>query len=424
MRRACLLLFLSTSGRAWQQPQASGELSLMTRVRQRMAENLERLPNYTCLETIDRSVRRQVKDKLVFRDRIRLEVGFIEAAEMFGWPGSSHFEPDFLKQIPQAGASGIGSFGGWTHILFGSSAPDFTYAGECTADGRRGSRYNFSVPLLSSKYEIRFGGRAALSAYAGSLCVDPETLDVMVLDVHAEEVPLAVAPVAAVSDVIRYGRARIGSAEFLLPQQDELTITDLEGNVNRNLTRFTACRQYAAESSLSFDDGPAGSAVPEKKIQDLKLPGGIALDLKLETPITFEGFAVGDPITARLNRAIEAPGVFIPKGSTVSGRIWELEQYYQPEKSFTVGLEFSSLTFAGGRAVFHARLVGPRLAVEKRLDSNAVGIETTATSHTEERGLDIDDSSPPRAGVFRVWGGSLRLTRGFHMIWETQSRQP
>ncbi len=76
------------------------------------------------------------------------------------------------------------------------------------------------------------------------------------------------------------------------------------------------------------------------------------------------------------------------------------------------------------RAVFHARLVGPRLAVEKRLDSNAVGIETTATSHTEERGLDIDDSSPPRAGVFRVWGGSLRLTRGFHMIWETQSRQP
>ena len=63
MRRACLLLFLSISGRAWQQPQASGELSLMTRVLQRMAENLERLPNYTCLETIDRSVRRQVKDR-------------------------------------------------------------------------------------------------------------------------------------------------------------------------------------------------------------------------------------------------------------------------------------------------------------------------------------------------------------------------
>ena len=78
-----------------------------------------------------------------------------------------------------------------------------------------------------------------------------------------------------------------------------------------------------------------------------------------------------------------------------------------------MGLEFSSLTFAGGRAVFHARLVGPPLAGEKRRDS-------VATGHTHERRLDIDDSSPG-AGVFRVRGGSLRLTRGFHMIFETQN---
>jgi hypothetical protein len=322
-----------------------------------MAENLAHLPNYTCLETIERSVRRQAKEKLVFRDRIRLEVGFIEANEMFAWPGSSRFEPDFLQQIPQAGASGIGSFGGFTHMLFGPYAPGFTYAGECTADGRRGSRYNFRVPRSSSRYEIRFGGHAALSAYAGSVCVDPDALDVMLVEMRAEEIPLAVAPVAAVSDVIHYGRTRIGSAEFLLPQQDDLAITDVEGNVNRNLTRFTACRQYATESSLSFDDGRAAEPVPQKMIQDLKLPGGITLDLKLETPTTFEDFAVGHPITAQLNRAIEASGVSIPKGATISGRIWELEQYYQPAS---------------------------------------------------------------RAGAFRVWGGSLRLPRGFQMIFETQ----
>ena len=135
-----------------------------------------------------------------------------------------------------------------------------------------------------------------------------------------------------------------------------------------------------------------------------------------------EDFAVGDPITARLNRAIGASGVFIPKGATLSGRVWELEQYYRPEKAFVVGLEFSSLTFAGGRALFHARLVGPRLAIKKRLDSNAMGMETTATAHTEETGLEIDDSSP--RGTFRVWGGSLRLTRGFHIILETQNERP
>lgn len=415
MRHACLLLFLSISMRAWQEPQSE----LVNHVRQRMAENLAHLPNYTCLETIERSVRSRVKEKLVFRDRIHIEVGFIEAKEMFAWPGSSHFEPDFLQKIPQAGASGIGSFAGWTQLLFGSSAPNFTYAGGCTSDGRRGSRYDFHVPLFSSRYEIRFGGRAALSAYSGFLCADPEALDVMMLELRAEEIPLAVAPVAAVSDVIHYARNRIGSAEFLLPQQDELAITDLEGNVNRNLTRFTDCRQYAAESSLSFADDAAAAPVPQKKAQDLKLPRGITLDLKLETPITFEDFAVGDPIAARLNRAIEASGVSIPKGATVSGRIWELEQYYQPEKYFQVSLDFSSLTFAGGRALFHARLVGPRLELAKRLDSSGMAIETATIAHTEEGGLDIDDSSS-RVGVFRIWGGSLRLTRGFHMILETQ----
>jgi hypothetical protein len=390
------MLFLSISTRAWQEPQSA----LVDRVRQRMAENLAHLPNYTCLETIERSVHRQVKEKLVFRDRIRLEVGFFEAKEMFAWPGSSHFEPDFLQQIPQAGASGIGSFGGFTHMLFGPYAPDFTYAGECTADGRRGSRYNFRVPRSSSRYEIRFERHAALSAYAGFLCVDPDALDVMLVEMHAEEIPMAVAPVASVSDVVHYGRTRIGSVEFLLPQQDDLTITDLAGNVNRNLTRFTACRQYATQSSLSFDaDDRAGEPVPQKKIQDWKLPGGITLDLKLETPITFDDFTVGDPITARLDRSIKASGVSIPKGATVSGRIWELEQYQQPEKSFVVALEFSSLTFDGGQALFHARLVGPRLGVE--------------------RGLDIDNSSS-RVGAFRVRGSSLHLPRGFHMIFETQ----
>ena len=81
MRRACLLLFLSISARAWQEPQSSAELALVTRVRQRMAENLAHLPNYTCLETIERSVRRRTKDN-VFRDRVRLEMGFIEAREL------------------------------------------------------------------------------------------------------------------------------------------------------------------------------------------------------------------------------------------------------------------------------------------------------------------------------------------------------
>ncbi|HEY1184946.1 MAG TPA: hypothetical protein VGE89_12225 [Bryobacteraceae bacterium] len=395
-----------------------------------MAENIERLPNYTCLETIERSVRLPDKKKLLFRDRIHLDVAFIGTNEMFAWPGSDHFAADLLQQLPrQAGAAvAIGGFGGWVGSLFGRSAPAFTYDGACLVENRRGSRYIFSVPLLSSGYQIMVGERSATSAYAGSICIDADESDVMMLEVHAEEIAV---PVAAASETIRYGRTRVGSGDFLLPRDDELTMTDLHGNENHNLTRFSACRQYTSQSSISFDTVHEGAPVQQEKAAEIELPAGISLDLELETPITYEASAIGDPIAARLTRPIHAAGVSIPKGATVSGRIRGLEEYYEPEKYFSVSLEFSSLAFGGQRARFSARLIGPRLEPQAgeppghappssgsgRWSGNS---GAAAPPHAAAAaGFDID-ASAPRFGVFRVNGGSLRLNRGLRMIWQTQ----
>lgn len=420
MPRACLLLVAIVRG-AWPAPQANPEIALIDGARQRMAANLASLPNYTCLEAIDRSVRRVAKQKLLFRDRIHLEVAFIEANEMFSWPGAGSFESDLLEQIPQVGASGAGGFGGWTRTLFGPSAPDFTYAGECMVDGRRGSKYTFRVPAESSTYEVRSAGGVAMSPYSGSVCIDPGSLDIMLLEIITGHTP---PPVASISESIHYGRARIGSADFLLPRDHELVVTDLEGNENRNLTSFTSCREYASQSSISFDVEHTAASGPQVKVEELQIPPGISMELKLETPITFEESAVGDPITARLDRAIKAPGVSVPKGAILSGRIRGLEQYFEPEKYFRVSLEFSSLIFGNKHAQFRARLVGPRLQVEKHLDSSGMATETDVSTPgstiSEGSGFDLDNSSPG-LGAFRVRGGALRLSRGLRMIWQTQS---
>jgi hypothetical protein len=421
--RACLLLVAIVRG-VWPAPQVSPEMTLMNQARQRMAANLASLPNYTCLEAIDRSVRRPAKQKLLFRDRIHLEVAFIEANEMFSWPGAGSFESDLLEQIPQVGASGAGGFGGWTRTLFGPSTPDFTYAGECMVDGRRGSKYTFRVPAKSSTYEVRSAGGIAMSPYSGSVCIDPGSLDIMLLEIITGQTP---PPVASISESIHYGRARIGSADFLLPRDHELVVTDLEGNENRNLTSFTSCREYASQSSISFDMEHAAASGPQVKVEEVQIPPGVSMDLKLETPITFEESAVGDPITARFDRAIKAPGVSVPKGAIVSGRIRGLEQYFDPEKYFLVSLEFSSLTFDSKHAKFRAILLGPRLQAERHLDSSGMATETDVSTpgsaHSEPSGFDIDTSSP-RFGVFRVRGGSLRLSRGLRMIWQTESETP
>ena len=139
-------------------------------------------------------------------------------------------------------------------------------------------------------------------------------------------------PFAAVSETIDYGRVRIGAADFLLPQSHTLAITDLEGHEGRNVTTLSACRQYAADSA---------EPVPQQKAEEPQLPAGIYLNLKLETRITFDQSAVGDPVSARLDRAFRATGISVPKGTLVSGHIRRIEERYQPEKHYLVGLDFS-----------------------------------------------------------------------------------
>jgi hypothetical protein len=422
MLRACLVLclVLVLPASAGQEPRPNLERELVQRVRQRMADNIKLLPDYTCLETIERSVRTVGKKNPLVSDRVHLEVAYVGANEMFAWPGSEHFDADLFEELPrQAGAIATGGFAGWIGTLFGPSAPAFTFAGACIVEGRSGSQFTFRVPLSSSAHMFRVGDREINSAYAGSICVDPAALDIMTLEIQDEEIS---APVAASSEAVRYGRTRVGTSDFLLPQYDRLTVTDLEGKEFRNVTRYTACRQYTSHSSISFDSEYEAVAIPQEKAEESQLPGGISLDLGLETPITFEASAVGDPIMARLNRQVRASGATIPKGAVVSGRIRGLEQYFEPQKNFAVSLEFSSVTFDGKRTMFQARLVGPRFEKHVLPGSGPLGgyfglpegeprIETT--------GFDIDKSAP-RFGVFRVPGDSLHLGRGLRMFWETQ----
>ena len=393
--------------------------SLIILAKQRMAANSASLPNYTCLETIERSVRRREKSKPSFHDRIRVEVAYINGREMFSWPGAHAFEPDLLRQIPQVGISGTGAFGGWTRSLFGANGPAFAEGDRCSVSGRNGRQYTFRVPVERSNYTFRFAGRETIMPYSGSICVDPETSDVMEMDIDVGQLP---APIAANTESLHYRRTRVGSADFLLPRDDEVTIRDENGTDNRNRAEFSACREYGSESSISFDAQPEAAPEAPQGPAEIQLPAGLQLDLALSSPITSQDSAVGDAITARLNRAVTSAAGNIPKGALVSGRVRGLEQYLEPYKYFLVTLEFSSVAVEAKRAIFQARLVGPQLQVERRVErgsDDGAGALPVRASRSERRGLEIEGKLTS-FGTFRVRGGNLRLRPGLHMIYETE----
>ena len=83
-----------------------------------------------------------------------------------------------------------------------------------------------------------------------------------------------------------------------------------------------------------------------------KVPGGTKLKIILETPIDELTSMVDDEVTARTAENIEIDGkVVIPAGSTVVGKISEINLAKRLHKAGNVRIEFKNLTMPDGRQV-------------------------------------------------------------------------
>ncbi len=95
--RSIVILFLlsgATGGAQVSPPPAvpsrdqSSQRQLLSQIKAKMADNLSRLPNYTCLQTIERSHRDARKKRFERQDLVRLEVALVGGRELFAWPGA------------------------------------------------------------------------------------------------------------------------------------------------------------------------------------------------------------------------------------------------------------------------------------------------------------------------------------------------
>ena len=405
--------------------QTDAGMDLWVRVREHIRASAAGLGNYSCQESMERSIRGPT-GQVQFRERLRLEVLFAETTELFAWPGSSEFTSEPLQTWIGAGAIGNGDLVTEILKLFVISAATVKYAGLETRDQRALHRFDFHMPILNSGYTLTIHGKSATTAYSGSFWVDQESLDIARLDTRAEGIP----PDLDCRDArqsVTYGRVRLGADQRrLLPSAAELTIITGDGRESRNTIAFSNCQQYTASSSLSFtapqDITPVARPRPQRA-----LPADVALVLRLEQPITVAESAAGDQIEARLDKVVKAGSVLLPKGTRVFGRIRRLEQHLSSPPSILVGLQFFAAEAPDELIAFSARLAGPRVtprtirAVNGSLESvpGAGGLDIQDVPGVG--GLDIqDDGARTGVGSFRVSGKQLRVGRGFRTLWKTQ----
>ena len=393
------------------------EIILLSRTKIRAVENLNRLPNYTCRETIERSVRKPPANRFQLVDTVRLEVALVRGKELFGWPGAEKFEDGDISQMVKGGAIGNGNFANHARSIFMGGGALFTYAGESSVDGRAAIRWDFHVPQNQSRYMLRMGADEGIAGYHGSIWVEPKTLDLIRLEVIADEIPPHL-PLKSASDRMDYSVVKIGDADFLLPKGSQMTLTDSYGNENRNRTVFTNCRQYGTESVISFAD-PSPDLLPSlsaaKPLEPIVLPAGLLMMLSLDDEITGEKSAVGDEVSASISGVVKrGKETIVPKGAKFKGRLTQLTRN---GSEYIFSFEFNRVEFSGRQGVFTARLMDLGIPV----DRSPPGVRVSRYLSTEFRVLLGKDGKQLHPAMVYVRGSRLLIAKGLRIILRTES---
>jgi len=396
-----------TAGAAGQAPDEGQLAGFQAKVRQDMTS----IPNYTCLETIERAHREPHARAFKSIDTVRLEVSSVSGKELFAWPGARHFDDRDVKSMVPGGAIGSGMFTMFAHNLFVNGQGARQYRGNEDLEGRASVRYDFYLTPQTSGLRITSGGASETVAARGSFWFDAASLDLIRLDVYGDGMPYSLKLAESVFRT-SYARTKIGDADDLLPKRSELTMTHFDGAASRDVIDFSDCREYHAESTISFDaPHPSLPEAPKPQVREVDLPAGLLVPVELETAIDSKTASVGDTLHARVVEEVRYKGdLAVPRGATVTGHLRKFDRG-SPQAPYAVAIEFSEIEWEGVRAAFHAELVD--------IERKSAGAHKPVTYYDGHRDKVQIDGGIPGAGIFYIDAAKFRIPPGFHMVWRT-----
>jgi hypothetical protein len=393
--------------------------ALLSQARAKISGNVERLPKYTCVQTVRRSgfeavaaVRMHgcayLRDPeieprlLLFRtDRFKLDVTVSEGAEIFSWVGDRRFQSGDVTRIVGGGMAGTGDFGPFLMSIVSAKTAQYDYLGIEPDQGRAFAVYRYHVPAAASHYEVRVGSRPrdlVAMAYEGKLWIDPRNAELIRMTIEVPDPPRQ-SDTCRVETTIDYRRVEIGAYDFLLPRLTVLKMWDTEAHRFENRIEYDSCREFRTESVFRTDVEPsAGDSAALKN--SVVIPPGIKIKIGLRSNIDSESAFAGDAIEGQLLNAIrDRKGKMVAaEGAMAHGRIVRFERHYQPSEYFALGLKFDSID-ADGSEVPLALVAIPRSKRDRIL----------ANPHETSQGI----------GMFVFSTERLALDHSFVSEWKT-----
>lgn len=343
LRPWVLATFLLTAAMASSGQQDSDPMSTLRDTRARILGETERLPRYTCVQTITRRYYRsqpQVRKTPCWEliaahenrghelplegwDRLRLEVATADGQNIYSWAGAPKFEEGSFEKLAEGGPLGSGDFGPFLRSIFGVANTSFEK--EEVIDGRRLFLYSYQVPPSRSRYQVKANQGWFVTGYSGTFLLDPHEPDIVNLTVRTAELPASTSSCQAISSV-EYGRIPIHGRAILIPSETRLLTIDRTGNESLSSTTYDSCREFASQSRILLEEPSNSSAAVAGRSSPApsrELPNGLHLQCRITTPLDSDTAAAGDPIEAVLRAPIrnKEHEVIAPAGALLHGRL-------------------------------------------------------------------------------------------------------
>ena len=317
------------------------------------------MPDYTCVQTVDRRYfeRQHPEYPLVScdqlrsldssawvpeaTDRLRLDIKVSQGMEIGSWKGSQFTESNIFK-MTGGGPYGTGMLGPLIADIFMNGGATYTYMGD--------DAYGYQVPLASSHYRVNARSGWATAAFSGVFWLDSKSLDLKRLLLEAHDLP-AETSACSVDTSVEYQQMQVGTGQFLLPRQSSMHLVMRDENVADTTAVYSNCRVFLGESTIRFDDVPAGNPGKAPVVATAPLPAGLHLSLALTEPIDTDTAAAGDMVRAKLRAPLREPKsktILARAGAGVQGRIVEQKHWLEQPRYFKISIMLEKLEVDGG----------------------------------------------------------------------------
>jgi hypothetical protein len=414
----CLLVLLGCAALAAAQTPAEPP-DYVSQARERVRQMLLKMPDYTCVMTVERSVRKAGERRFHALDPVRLEIAYLENNELYAWPGSPHFQEKNLSEFLGAmGAIGNGDFAIQLQPTYFGAVP-LLYGGEDMLHGQRLLKFTQQVPQSMSTYILQRPPVHAATGYVVTAWHDPRSLGLVRCELEAVKIPKELG-LRRNFRAIEYQEVDVAGTKFRLPARTELWMSASEGTEARTVTTYSQCRQYLGESKLTFVEdesamqpaAPSTPAIPAR--EPLKLRAGLKVETQFAEGLDFSKIKRGDLLAMQVARDVVDHGrTVVEAGAVVKARLTSVQCDVTPHLVCYAMLSPEAIESPTRQGVFSAQMISPRL------DAQLSVALTRLHSVRVWPVLPEELRTAPEGAAVIVLASSQSLPHGYTVVWRT-----